>query len=347
MPAHAPVRYDLFNEPAPADTHVVDLHVPGSWLGPANPQAAVVAASVRRWLEEVGVIRDPFDRERLRRLELAGSGSLPFALARPEALDVCAALRALFLLCDDEIAGLGAGGEELLLGALRGQGPESANESPCLRGMRVLGRRLAANLAAAWLDRHAADVARWLHAQRQEAMLLLRFRAGRVIPVEELMAVRRFSGGLVPLIDRIELDLGAELPPRLREHPALSILVEAACRAVTTAADLHGCTSARAARLPNLVLCAQREDGTGLHDAVRRIAALHDQAVGELAIAGAGLLHDPSLAADRGLVRAFVVRLRRLVGGFALWHARAPGHGSVHVDARDGSRVLLRLAGAP
>lgn len=341
--------FDPSDLPVPAAQRI-ELHLPAAWMGPAHPQAAAMQATLERWFRELGVIRDGATFDRFCRMDVAGYGGLPFALARPEALEVCAAMLSLWIFHDDEIEGLGDDDEARLLAALRGdagpQGEERPNDSPCLRGFRALGRRFAARMSPAWMARHAADFERWLASVRQEALLLARFRAGRVVGVEEHMAVRRWNVGLVPVLDWIEFDLGQELPERLRQHPAMAILVEAACRAVAFANELFGYTKDRQARFINAVACAEREDRQGTAAAFARIAALHDQAIAELTLAGAGLLRDPALGSDRPLARAWLVRLRRIVAGFAAWHAAAPRYAAVHDDASGSARLTLRLAAA-
>ena len=178
---------------------------------------------------------------------------------------------------------------------------------------------------------------------------LRRFRAEKcVIGVEEHMEVRRFNVGLIPVIDWIEYDLGRELPEAAREHPAMSILIEAACRAVAFGNELYGYTKDRRARFINSVSCAEREDKSSTSQAFARIADLHDQAVAEMDLAGRALLAIDSGAPDPGarpLLAAWLTRLHLIVAGFAQWHGRAPRYATTHLDESDGAEVVLRLVG--
>lgn len=332
--------------PAPQPERIVEVHYPAAWIAPGNPHMAGAERAIGRWFREIGVIHDGETAERFRRMNVGGYGGLPFPRARPEALEVFASLLSLWIFYDDAIEGLGADDEEALLSALAGEAAAArSDDSPCLRGFRELGGRLAGRMSPAWMRRHADDFARWLLSVREEALLLRRFRAERngertAIGVEQYMAVRRFNVGMIPVIDWIEYDLGRELPAAMREHPAMSILVEAACRAVAFGNDLYGYTKDREARFINAVACAEREDQSAAGPAFARIAALHDEAVEEMELVGRALIAD---AADRPLIIAWLERLGHIVAGFGRWHGSTPRYAERHLDETDGSAVVLRL----
>lgn len=320
----------------------VALHIPERWVAPSNPCSREVEVSLERWFREIGVIHDARTAEVFRRLDVGGYGGLPFPLASRDALEAMGAVLSLWIYYDDAIEGAGARDEEALIGALSGAPDLLHRDTPCLRGFRAIGARFAARMSAGWRTRHAADFSAWVRSVDAEALLARRFRsaAGRV-RVEEHLALREINVGMIPVIDWIELDLGAELPMDVYACSAMDDLVRAACRVVAMNNELYGYSKDRSTGWINMIACAEREGGVSMSRAFARIADLHDRAVEEMVVAGEELLQ---AASDRALVEAWLVRLQHIVAGFATWHARAPRYDAVHTSADGTERVELILA---
>lgn len=328
--------------PAPVLDLGFDLGYPAAWYAPQNPHAAEVSARLTAWFGELGVVADPLAAARLRALDVAGYGGLPFARASRDVLETTTAMLTLWIFYDDAIEGAGDDDGRAVVDALAGSRSRLGRDTPVVRGYRALGERFAAAMSPAWRRRHAAHFGAWILSVDDEAELAARFRAGHRIGVEEHLLVREINVGMIPVIDWIEYDLGRELPAALHAHPAMAAVVRAACRAVAFTNELYGYSKDRAAGWINSVACAERERATSAVRGFARVIALHDDAVGALIAAGAELV---AAAPDHGLAAAWLDRLHHLVAGFAQWHARAPRYAAEHAVAS--GRVVLRRAPWP
>lgn len=316
----------------------VDLRYPAAWFAPANPHARAVGARLHDWFRAIGVVADPAAAARLRHLDVAGYGGLPFALAGRDVLETVSAMLALWIFLDDAVEGHGwdDGGE--LLTALSGAPDLRGRDTPILRGYRDLGGRFL-RMSAPWRQRHVADFGGWLLSVDDEAVLQRRFAAGARLSVEDHLAVREVNVGMIPVIDWLEYDLDAELPMDVHAHPAMATIVRAASRAVAFTNELYGYSKDRAAGWINAVACAEREHRVGPARAFAHVAALHDAAITDILAAEPDLL--AAAGPDRPLVAAWLTRLHHVITGFAAWHARAPRYRADHT--LDGLRLHLRL----
>ncbi len=317
---------------------LLTLEYPAAWQRPKNPLASAAAAFTHRFLERAGLLEDPAVAEKLVQMDVAGYGGWPFSQAGLFTLQTVTAFLTLWILHDDQLEGRGETDPESVVRAVRGDGPRP--EQPFHGAWWELGQRSRLRRGAAATARHGERFRAWLSSLEVEAALVARERRGDPCRFDEYMEWRRINVGVLPTLDFLELDLGAELPEILWRDPRVPVLERLAADIVALQNDLYGYRKDVRDGWPNAV---RQVEAAGLpaDQAIEWVAARHNELVAELDRRGRALLREE----DGGRLANWWRRLSGLVAGFAFWHADAARYGGAFLAG--GKRVRLEIDQLP
>jgi 5-epi-alpha-selinene synthase len=181
------------------------------------------------------------------------------------------------------------------------------------------GIQAASHATSRWSARFLRDLTAYFSASCWESA----YRAMGTVPsLQDYLAYRPLSSGILTDIDLIEVILDESLPDAVRDHRALRHLQERAAQIMCWANDLLSLAKERAqGNCSNLVLVLAQDRGLSLHEAILEARRLHDQALaefGELEQQVRGLVaHDPQAAAI--IIDAYMTTLHAAMRAQVSW----------------------------
>ena len=286
------------------------LAFPSHWMAPLNPARKKAAEHATAWLRRMGALEDRGARKRLAALNLPLFGGAPFPYASTETLDLAMRFAALATLHDDEAERTGVSWADEVALALESH--LASDRGRFLPAWADLGRAWRGRMSPRWCCRHAEHMHRWLATVEEEVHV-----RRSPVTLDEHMALRAVTAGMLPTLDLLEVVLGFELLAQHHEHLLHRELVSIACRLVAWTNDLASVEADDAKGLPNAVALLARERNVSLRRAARlaedeccALVAEFDRLEPDAEVLGA-----PHPAWRRAA--------RHAVYGFAAWHAAA------------------------
>ncbi|MFG2341012.1 hypothetical protein [Streptomyces yangpuensis] len=321
---------DLGSGPCPGPVvTTLPISYPAHWMSPVRLSsfAGTIEDRTIAWMAALGLVPSPAVAEEIRAMEPRHYGGYALSLASHEyALAFCQYVT-MWLRWDDEVVENATSVSQVLppLLALAGIEVGQAHRGdPYVRAFGYLGdeyERLGASRL--WRITFADTMRDWaVQAVREEN--LRRSTTGADRTVEETLALRVVTIGLLPTTMTLERAVGIELTGSLRADPDYRALVDQASRIVCIVNDLVavGKDLQHGQEASNTVLCDRRNHGHGLRDAYEALIDVHDQSIDAYDHLASRLLG----RADtdfRERLAALLAQLRYMCSGFALWHTTA------------------------
>ncbi|AKT38621.1 terpene synthase family protein [Chondromyces crocatus] len=245
-----------------------------------HPLAEPINRATIDWTHRVGIM--PTEPAAQRRHEEYGwFGGRIYPTASEEQLDLASCFLAWLFLADDQL-------DETLLGrettqvahlhtrfdSILGGAHARPDDVPLVHALEDILVRLAKLASAPLLERFCRDVSAYFEANRWECE---NRRRHNVPCVAEYVAMRPFTGAVIPCFDLIYLTNQVDLPERLHAHPLVQATQLAANRVICYSNDILSLgKEIRHGDVNNLVILIQHEQRCSLNDALHRAAALHD-----------------------------------------------------------------------
>lgn len=259
----------------------------------------------------------PGQLARVRAARIGWLAARGFPRARLWALQLASDWTTLFCLLDDHVEALPTAGavEARLAGLLRALDTATAPAGdPFATALADLRARMDRRAPARWIARFVARVAELFACFAAEAQFRDRRRAPDLATYLEL---REVSVGLHVLFTFSELTDAVDLPPAVREHPALRSLEARASNLVGWANDIltHEKEVAQGEVL-NLVVVLQAGDLCTVRDALARVIDRHNAEMRAFLAEVAAL---PAFGPHDAAVRRHVDVLLAWVAGHLAW----------------------------
>ena len=295
----------------------IRLCYPSDWVREPNPSAQAAEGRTLNWLREHGIVHDARSERAFAEMNVAEYAGRPFPLADAETLELLMKTLTLWLLYDDVIEGRSETDPELLLDCVCGIKQATGQESAVHQAWLELGIECRTRMSPAWVERHRQRFATWLRSVQNEARMVNAYRASGSAPsLLDYLSVRMVTIGVVPTLDFLEIDLGAELPPSFLSSNIYRDLEVAATLLVILQNDITGFTKDRLNHWLNGALSAAGPEGDPL-DGLHALVRLHDEYVVLLASRTA------ELSAHSTHLQQWAERLCLMVGGWSKWHVAA------------------------
>ena len=249
-----------------------------------NPQVDMAQAQTQAWALRFRLVQQEAAYRRFCASKFGWLAARAYPLAGREALQIVSDWNAWLFLLDDQCdeGGIGTQPDRLrvlfagLLAVLQEQ-PRAAQDGPLASSLRDLWQRMSARGTLAWKARFLRDAQDYFDACLWEAAN----RASGVTPtVQDYIAMRPLTGGLITDVDLIDLTEHIDLPAEVRASALVQRLTQMANNVVCWSNDLISLAKEMRRRdVHNLVLAIRQERGCSLQEAVDWAARLHDDEV--------------------------------------------------------------------
>lgn len=320
----------------------LSLFYPPHWFRERNALAQEAEYATLFWLRQHGVINNEQKERDFFEMGVADYAGRPFPLANAEGLEFMTKVLTLWLLYDDDVEGLAETEPGVLLdsvcGVRRALGQEGAElqDSPVHRAWLDLGALCKERMSARWMARHRTRFAQWLRSLESEAELVRSLRTSGGSPdLNQYLAVRMITIGVVPTLDYVEFETGLELPESFHQSEACYEMVESVTLLVLLQNDIAGLNKDKKQGWINGALSASGPDGDELKG-LRSLVRLHDEAVNKMDRLDQQFRRHPCAA-----VRSWSEHLCLMVGGWSCWHLAAARYDSeLQLTCGDTVRVM-------
>ncbi len=351
MPTPTPTNMHLVPPDPPPEalrTRASELRTLGSlsypWGARCNPAAERAESAAAHWVTRHGLLRDATAAARFGGVGVGRLAAMAYPDASPERLELIAEVMAWVFIQDDvydtapaadqEPARLEAQFERYLTVLRTGVVPSGAE--PAARALADLARRLSKLGSSAWYLHFMETMRRfWM-----DGVVVETYYRGRGISPDpaSYMAVRAQTVGVYICLDLLELTLGDELSPEVREDPILRQITWFTSRIIAYVNDVFSYDKERrAGDVNNYLYVIQRCEPMGLHAAVDHTIRVHDRELDQLD-------HLDGTVRDRGprmrkLVARYVDGCRAWMAGSLEWQRHSSRYAS--------GRALLANEAAP
>ncbi|EYF00967.1 terpene synthase family protein [Chondromyces apiculatus] len=169
----------------------------------------------------------------------------------------------------DRVASLHARFGAVLSGA--SPRPDDAKLTHALHDVRT---RFVEIASPAWVDRFCHDTIGYFEANRWECE---NRRRQHIPSLAEYIAMRPYTGAVIPCFDIILLTNAIDLPERIHDHPLVEATLLTANRIICYSNDILSLSKEiRHGDVYNLVILIQHEQGCSREEAIARATRLHD-----------------------------------------------------------------------
>lgn len=249
-----------------------------------NPHAAAVQHDTVAWVRHFQLVRSDAASQRFHAAKFGWLAARAYPRADFDELALASHWNVWLFMLDDQCDEGGIGKDPARLGVLFAsllgilqRPPTDPPPGALASALHDLWRRMRARAAPAWRLRFIKDAADYFTACLWEAA---NRAAGRTPTVQDYIAQRPLTGGLITDVDLIDLTEHIDLPEAVRLHPTIQRLTSMANNVVCWSNDLISLAKEiRHGDVHNLVLAIQHERRCDLPEAMARAAALHDHEV--------------------------------------------------------------------
>lgn len=278
------------------------------------------------WLRAFGLGPQDAPSRQALATSFAGLAAALHPQAPPAALRLTTDWYSLMFLHDDRCDSSGIGKDparlqelaDRLLAVFLGAAPRPGDE-PLARALADLSQRLLEHGGARWFRELGEHMRAYLGALTWEAAN----RAGGAVPeLDEYLHMRPITAGLPIDAAFIEVVDGVQLPPAVRDHPAVRRLGALADRAVCWSNDILSLEKElQEGDVHNLVLVLMQARSLSVQDALDEAARMYHQEIEQLLV-GERALPSFGTEADAQL-RQYVELLKARIGGILAWSRRS------------------------
>ncbi len=312
------------------------LLYPQQWIRDLNSRAFEAEEATLEWLRRRGVVESAGQERVFAEMGVARYAGRPFPDADASTLELLMKILTLWLIYDDEIEGLSESDPELVLDSVCGIRRRRGQDTPVLEAWLELGEECSRRMSAAWIMRHRRRFAAWLFSTKSEARMVHHYRRSRRPPsLAAYLDVRMTTIGVLPTLDLVELEVGAELPGSFLRSSACRDIEVAATLLVILQNDITGLNKDKRNDWTNGALSAAGVSGDEF-DGVQTLVDLHGAYVSLLARRAEELRTHPAPQVVR-----WVEHICWMVGGWSKWHLEAQRYDQV-LELSGGRRVRIQ-----
>lgn len=319
------------------------------WAARRNPAAERAEVAAAGWVTQHGMLRDPATAARFRSVQVGLLSAMAYPDASPKLLELIAQVMA-WIFIQDDVYDTAAQQEqrperlerqfERYLTVLR-SGVAEPQAEPTVKALADLARRLSELGSPTWYIHFMETMRRfWMDGVVVETY----YRARGLSPdPASYMALRVQTVGVYICLDLLELALGEELSPEVREDPILRRVTWLTSRIIAYVNDVFSYDKERrVGDVNNYLHVMQRCEPMSLEAVVDHTIRVHDRELDQLGQLDSTVRdHGPRM---RKLVERYIDGCRAWMAGSLEWQRISSRYASGRVllsggDSSDDQRV--------